>query len=123
MLRHRDPESLFKNIKTGIDLIEHYTKKVPSPDQLVGFVEAVSCGDDKILRKTVLDYSQIFFAGSIPHGNVGNENASKGMNGHLNIRCNRENKAGWVKQSQRDGLSLTEWVNKKLNAAVDDDLL
>lgn len=31
LLHARDAEELFKNIKIGIDLIEHYAKKTSSP--------------------------------------------------------------------------------------------
>jgi hypothetical protein len=55
----------------------------------------------------------------IDHGNVGNDNASKGFDGHLNIRCRKSDKARWVRQHQKEGLNLTDWVHKTLNNASD----
>lgn len=34
----------------------------------------------------------------------------------LQIRVRREDKARWVKQAQREGMKLSEWVIAKLNA-------
>lgn len=57
------------------------------------------------------------------HGNKGNTNAKKDNNfdRRLNIRCNSNDKEKWVKQAQRDGLNLQEFVNKALNSTIDDD--
>jgi len=58
----------------------------------------------------------------VEHGNDGNKNASKDFDAHLNLRCKKRNKAGWVKQAQSEGLNLTLWVHQTLNDATDDDL-
>lgn len=51
-----------------------------------------------------------------PHGNTGNKNAKKkDADSHLNIRVNSHDKAGWVKQAQKEGMKLSEWVIKTLN--------
>ena len=62
------------------------------------------------------------FAGKPPrgmHGNAGNKNAAADvdLDSHLNQRVNSREKAGWVKQAQREGMKLSEWVRKTLNDA------
>ena len=54
------------------------------------------------------------------HGNVGNNNSAKEIkkDSHIQMRVSREQKAGWVKQAQREGLKLTEWITKKLNGEL-----
>jgi predicted HicB family RNase H-like nuclease len=60
------------------------------------------------------------------HGNTeaqkGNQNAAKPpelkADGQLMIRCLLTDKSRWVQQSRVEGLKLTEWVIKALNAAI-----
>ncbi len=33
----------------------------------------------------------------------------------VQFRCKRKDKSLWVKQAQRDGMKLTEWIINKLN--------
>ncbi|MDC9589810.1 hypothetical protein PSI23_11000 [Xenorhabdus sp. XENO-10] len=49
------------------------------------------------------------------HGNIGNLNAARALpaDSVLTIRINSR----YVKQAQREGLKLSEWVLKYLNAA------
>lgn len=57
------------------------------------------------------------------HGNQDNSNAQKASEpatSHINARVTPTNKAGWVKQAQRENLKLTEWIVKTLNAANGD---
>lgn len=58
------------------------------------------------------------------HGNAGNQNAAGEvpLDGHLNGRVNKRQKAAWVKQAQREQEKMMPWVIKTLNAAIDDDL-
>jgi len=63
------------------------------------------------------------FAGNPPrgfHGNLGNLNAQGDLpaNSHLNIRVNSQAKAGWVKKASAEGMTLTQWVIKTLDAAA-----
>lgn len=52
------------------------------------------------------------------HHLCGNQNASKGHNSHLNMRCKKLSKELWKKQSERENLDLTAWIEKTLNAAL-----
>lgn len=54
------------------------------------------------------------------HGNLSNLNAQGELpaNSHLNIRVNSQSKAGWVKQASAEGMTLTQWVIKTLDAAT-----
>lgn len=53
------------------------------------------------------------------HGNLGNLNAQGELpaDSQLQIRVNSQVKARWVKQAQREGLKLSQWVHKTLDAA------
>jgi len=53
-----------------------------------------------------------------PHGNTGNTHAQHELpaNSQLQIRLNRKIKARYVKQAQREGMKLSPWVLKTLNA-------
>lgn len=67
------------------------------------------------------------FSGKPPrgfHGNIGNLNAQGDLpaDSQLQVRLNKRVKAAFVKQAQREGLKLSQWVNKTLESAVDDDL-
>ncbi len=33
----------------------------------------------------------------------------------VQFRCKREDKARWVKQAQKEGMKLSEWIISKLN--------
>ncbi len=63
------------------------------------------------------------FAGKPPrgfHGNIGNLNAQGDLpaNSTLQMRLNSQLKSSYVKQAQKEGLKLTEWVLKTLNEKV-----
>lgn len=65
------------------------------------------------------------FAGLPPagfHGNLGNLNAAGVLpaDSQLQARVNSQVKASYVKQAQREGLKLTAWMLKTLDAAVED---
>ena len=50
--------------------------------------------------------------------NQQNKNAQKysqPLDAHLHIRCASADKARWVKQAQKEGKKLAEWVVKRLN--------
>lgn len=53
------------------------------------------------------------------HANLGNLNAQGELpaDSQLQIRVNSQVKARWVKQAQREGLKLSQWVHKTLDAA------
>ncbi|MDC9595270.1 hypothetical protein [Xenorhabdus sp. IM139775] len=55
------------------------------------------------------------------HGNIGNLNAAGVLpaDSVLTIRLNSQLKSCYVKQAQREGLKLSAWVLKQLNAASD----
>jgi len=36
-------------------------------------------------------------------------------NGVVRFRCNLQEKAQWVRQSRREGLSLSQWITSQLN--------
>jgi len=40
--------------------------------------------------------------------------ASERAESHLHIRVNARDKAAWVKQAQRDGVTLAQWVIARL---------
>ena len=56
---------------------------------------------------------------SSPHGNTGNKYAQGELpaDTHLHVRLNSHIKSGYVKQAQREGLKLSQWVIKTLSAA------
>lgn len=60
------------------------------------------------------------FAGRPPkwlHGNAGNTNAQRGddlATAVLHVRCTPEQKSGWVKRAQSEGMKLSEWVIARL---------
>ena len=59
------------------------------------------------------------------HGNKGNSNAQKHdlpFDSRFNGHCYAKEKAGWVKQANREGLKLTEWMRKACNEATDSDI-
>lgn len=53
------------------------------------------------------------------HGNLGSRNAAGDvdLDSWLQVRVNSKQKAGWVKAAQREGLKLSGWVTKTLEAA------
>lgn len=55
------------------------------------------------------------------HANIGNLNAAGDLpaDSQLQVRVNSQVKARWVKQAQREGLKLSQWVHKKLDDACD----
>lgn len=55
------------------------------------------------------------------HGNLGNLNAQGALpaDSQLQVRVNSQVKARWVKQAQREGMKLSQWVAKHLDAACD----
>ncbi len=73
-------------------------------------------------RKNMGKGYQDGFSGLPPagyHGNIGNQNARKEQTADstLVIRLNSRVKAGYVKQAQKEGLKLSEWVLKKLSVS------
>jgi hypothetical protein len=63
------------------------------------------------------------FAGKPPrgfHGNLGNLNAQGELpaDSSIQFRVNSQVKASYVKQAQRDGLKLSAWIIKTLDAAT-----
>jgi len=60
----------------------------------------------------------------IEHGNTGNQNAKKEQvkSSQIQMRIDSREKAAYVKQAQRDGKKLTNWLFDLANAALDDDL-
>jgi len=54
------------------------------------------------------------------HPLAGNQNASKGHNAHLRMRCKGRDKSAWVKQAERENLSLTAWIAGTLNKAMEE---
>lgn len=48
----------------------------------------------------------------------GNQNAKKVItaDAHLNMRVLRKHKEKWVKQANKKGLTLSQWVIEKLNS-------
>ena len=57
------------------------------------------------------------------HGNLGNLNAQGVLpaDSQLQVRVNSQVKARWVKQAQREGLKLSQWVHKTLDKACNGD--
>jgi hypothetical protein len=55
------------------------------------------------------------------HGNIGNLNAAGDLpaDSQLQVRVNSQVKARWVKQSQIEGLKLSQWVHKTLDDACE----
>lgn len=55
------------------------------------------------------------------HGNLGNLNAAGELpaDSQLQVRLNSQVKARYVKQAQREGLKLSQWVLKTLDAAAE----
>lgn len=53
---------------------------------------------------------------------LGNQNSAKEeelkSSSFLNMRCKRRDKAGWVKQANKEGLKLAPWIVKTLNNQV-----
>lgn len=110
-------------------LIERY-EEYPLPDEATDaeksvadlWIEAEREGERAAFADWLGDPGPANFVVDVfkPHFNAGNQHASKGgYDGHLNMRCMKRDKAGWVKQAQREGLKLSEWVNKTLNAAAE----
>ena len=56
------------------------------------------------------------------HGNLGNLNAQGELpaDSQMQIRLNSQVKARYVKQAQREGMKLSAWVLKNLDAACQD---
>jgi predicted HicB family RNase H-like nuclease len=58
-----------------------------------------------------------------PHGNVGNKSASKPVEQKatkiLHQRISPERKARWEHQAEREGVTLTAWVQHHLDAVCD----
>ncbi|PHM23007.1 hypothetical protein [Xenorhabdus ehlersii] len=56
------------------------------------------------------------------HGNIGNLNAAGVLpaDSMLTIRLNSQLKSRYVKQAQREGMKLSAWALKYLNAASED---
>lgn len=54
------------------------------------------------------------------HGNIGNLNACGELpaDSQLQIRLNRQVKARYVKQAQKEGMKLSQWVLKTLDEAI-----
>jgi len=52
------------------------------------------------------------------HPMRGNRNAYKGHGEHLRMRCKPEDKAAWLKHSQKQNVTLTAWVAETLNNAI-----
>lgn len=56
------------------------------------------------------------------HGNKGNRNAAKTDDDKLlsryHVRVATEDKAKWIKAAQREGVKLSQWVVKNLNASA-----
>jgi len=54
-----------------------------------------------------------------PHWNTGRRNAAKEGSGTswIQMRIDTEKKAGYVKRAQDEGMKLTEWIFKTLDAA------
>lgn len=48
----------------------------------------------------------------------GNQNAAKdgGATSYIQARCTPGDKARWVNSAQAEGVKLTEWIIKRLNA-------
>jgi predicted HicB family RNase H-like nuclease len=57
----------------------------------------------------------------VKHGNTGNNNAGGELPADAQLQCRVpiQFKNEWVKAAQAEGLKLTPWVIKTLNAAVD----
>lgn len=55
------------------------------------------------------------------HGNIGNLNKQGELpaDSQLQVRLNSQIKARYVKQAQREGMKLSQWVLKTLNDAID----
>lgn len=51
------------------------------------------------------------------HGNTGSANAAKSevKQSQIQMRVSQEQKAKWVKQAQKEGLKLSEWITRVLN--------
>jgi hypothetical protein len=51
------------------------------------------------------------------HGNTGTANAAKAevKQSQIQMRVSQEQKAKWVKQAQKEGLKLSEWITRVLN--------
>ena len=51
------------------------------------------------------------------HGNVGKTNAAKAetKQSQIQMRVSVDQKNEWVKEAQKNGLKLTQWITKKLN--------
>ena len=69
-------------------------------------------------RKALGDGYRAGFEGLPPNGYHGNQNARKEetADSTLVVRLNSQVKAGYVKQAQKEGLKLSEWVLKKLSS-------
>lgn len=59
------------------------------------------------------------------HGNTGNKNAAGEIekDARITLRCNSEVKSAFVKQAQREGMKLSEWILSTLQPHVDSDLI
>jgi len=68
-------------------------------------------------NETSKDLADITIEHAKKHGLHGNKNAAKGIKkeSYIHVRCDQEDKAGWVKTAHSEGMKLSEWITLVLN--------